>query len=278
MSFGAVQCDRCGGAVKLAPAATMPRCVFCGSDASHLVALPVAPKDVPDEAIPFATTREEAAARFKAFCGSSWWYPSDLGRSQVQFEALWVPAWAFRGALETHWTALVGAGTRIGVAPLAGIEQVEFDQILVASSRTLTVAELSALGRYDEAALGPVDAEAPEHPWEVGELPRRIGALAAGHEMERRHRESLRQRYQPNHLKTASVARGLTSKLVLVPVWLGQFQYRGQSWRFLVNGQTGAFVGGAPRSRGKQLAAGGALLIALLAFAAWVGWSMGAAS
>ena len=40
----------------------------------------------------------------------------------------------------------------------------------------------------------------------------------------------------------------LTFKHVLLPVWLAAFRYRGKSYRFVVNGRTGAVEGERPYS------------------------------
>ena len=61
----------------------------------------------------------------------------------------------------------------------------------------------------------------------------------------RRHGEGdLLQYHQPE-----SLARDVDSEEVLVPVYIGAFTLRGQSWRVLVNGSTGQVVGKIPRSR-----------------------------
>ena len=57
----------------------------------------------------------------------------------------------------------------------------------------------------------------------------------------------------------------LTFKHVLLPVWLAAYRYRGKSFRFVVNGRTGAVEGERPWSSGKIAA-----LIALALIVAWL--------
>ena len=59
-------------------------------------------------------------------------------------------------------------------------------------------------------------------------------------------------------LAITSVIRGQdhltnTFKHVLLPVWVAAYIFRGKTWRFLVNGQTGEVQGEAPLSWVKML-------------------------
>ena len=57
----------------------------------------------------------------------------------------------------------------------------------------------------------------------------------------------------------------LTFKHVLLPVWMAAYRYRGRSFRFVINGRTGAIEGERPYSRTKiALAILAGLLIAVL--------------
>ena len=60
--------------------------------------------------------------------------------------------------------------------------------------------------------------------------------------------------------------RDETFKHVLLPVWTAAYRYNGQSYRFVVNGQSGRVVGERPWSVWKITAAVIAALVALAAF------------
>ena len=60
----------------------------------------------------------------------------------------------------------------------------------------------------------------------------------------------------------------LTFKHILVPVWLAAYKFRGKSYRFVVNGQTGQVWGERPWSAGKIALA----VIAGLIIAAAIGY------
>jgi hypothetical protein len=54
---------------------------------------------------------------------------------------------------------------------------------------------------------------------------------------------------------------------MLVPVWILAYEYRGRSYRFLVNGQTGKIKGSAPVSPWKLLAVLGLVVLLLVLLA-----------
>jgi hypothetical protein len=56
----------------------------------------------------------------------------------------------------------------------------------------------------------------------------------------------------------------LTSEPVLLPVWINAYRWKERVFRFLVNGQTGAVIGQAPRSWVKVAV----LVLVVLVFAA----------
>jgi hypothetical protein len=62
----------------------------------------------------------------------------------------------------------------------------------------------------------------------------------------------------------------ITFKHVLLPVWLAAYKYRGKTYRFVVNGQSGRVQGERPYSAWK-IAAAVSLGLALLAVAAYFG-------
>lgn len=263
-SLKAVRCDGCGGTIR-AREGSLPACLFCGAPAADL-----RPYDQPESiedpvgAIPFAIQDAEAREAFVKFASSSFWYPSDLRSTRLELRRLLVPAWAWSGALETHWTGLKKARTASGKRPLAGSAQIRFEQVLVPASQTLTLSELRRLGAYDESALGPFHADANDDPWELSELTRSAARQKAQTEMEERHRRALEAEHELLSCKVASIAHELDGKPVLVPVFIGSYRYGDGLYRILVNGQTGQLVGEAPTSWWKVL---GAVLLALFVLA-----------
>ena len=271
VELSAIRCRSCGGIVRLGVGEPVPTCLFCGADAADLV--PAAPPEgieEPEGCVPFGVDEAAAHEVFATFARSSWWYPSDLRSARLELRALLLPAWAWSGNIETHWTGLVPAPrTSSGKSPVAGAETLHFDQILVPASRTLRQQELARLGPYDEAALAPF-TDAGEAAVELSELTRSAARVKAHDEMLERHKAAIASQHELTKIRASSLSSELTGRPVLVPVWIGAYRYGRRSYRILGNGQTAHFVGEAPTSWFKVA------LVAALAIGALFGALFGA--
>jgi hypothetical protein len=248
-TWKAVQCAGCGGAVATQPGTALPACLFCGADASQLVAFEPEGIEPPEGFLPFAIDAAAAREAFIGFASSSMWYPGDLRRAKVELRQLLLPAWAWSGSIESHWTGTVRASSASGKRPIGGSETLVMAQVLVPASQSLRLAELSALGRYDETALQSMaDGQDPGAPHELSEVTRSVARQAAQAEMGRRHQAKLASDSGAGGMSVASVCENLTGRPVLVPVWIGAYRYGDKVFRVLVNGQSGTFHGDAPIS------------------------------
>ena len=247
-SVPAVRCDGCGGTVVVEPGQAMPRCLFCGSDAASLVPFTAEDVEEPEGFLPFAVDEAAADQAFRTFCGGSFWYPGDLKNASLSLRPLLLPAWAWSGRLETHWAGLVSARSPSGKRPVSGMDVCAFEQVLVPSSTSLRLAELTALGPYDDAPMQPVGSGSLPAPHELSEMTRSAAQGRAEAEMERRHRAQIAVDSGTTGLNVSSVSDALVGRPVLLPVWIGAFQYGDRTYRILVNGQTAVLHGDAPIS------------------------------
>jgi hypothetical protein len=240
--------------------------LFCGASSRDLVPLE-SPEGIesPVGAVPFAIDDASARAAFATFAGSSFWYPNDLRRATLELHHLLVPAWAWTGDLESHWTGLVKAGTKSGKRPVAGAESRRFEQILVPASQSLTLVELAALGRFDEGEITAFDPDTVADPYEVSEVTRSAARTAAQAEMSRRHRVAIESAHALLSSKVSGVVLTLEGRPVLVPVFIGAYRYRDGLYRILVNGQTGVLHGTAPTSWWKVMLAVLAVIATVIA-------------
>lgn len=257
--------------MRASPGRPLPACLFCGADATDLLAFePPEAVEPPEGMLPFEIDEPTAQAAFRAFATSSIWYPRDLRRARLQLRQLLLPAWAFSGAIETHYTGLIRASTRSGKRPVAGSQRTRFHQILVPASRTLSLSELSGLGLYDEGRLQPLEAGDPPLPFEISEMTRSTARGRASLEMQRRHAAALTHSESLLEIHTAALVDDLRGRPVLVPVWIGAYRYRDHPYRVLVNGQTGELLGDAPFSWLKLLAVIVAVLVPIAVLVATV--------
>jgi hypothetical protein len=151
-----------------------------------------------------------------------------------------------------------------------------FDDVLVLGARSLPKDftdrlepwDLSALTTYDPRFLAGFRAEGYTIPVDegYGEARRIMNAVI---ESDVR-RDIGGDRQQVGRVETEVGA--LTFKHVLLPIWVAAYRYRGRSFRFVVNGRTGAVHGERPWSPWKlgfvvAIAVVIALLIALFQIA-----------
>jgi hypothetical protein len=257
--LAAVRCTGCGGTVRALVG--LPRCLFCGREQLVPTVVPEG-IEAPVGHLPFEVDEAAARATFRAFAASSWWYPDDLRRARVDLRRLQLPAWAWSGELETHWTGQVHAPERrADKRPVSGVARGRVAQVLVPASTALRLAELASLGRYDEARLVP---EVPDDdPTEVSALTRSAARARAQEEMVRRHAAAISEAEGLVEIRASSLATGLEGRPMLVPVWIGAFRYGRRTFRILVNGQTGRLVGDAPISVWKVIGVAAAVVVVL---------------
>jgi hypothetical protein len=141
---------------------------------------------------------------------------------------------------------------RVRWQPARGRVARDFDDVLVLGSKSLpkhfTDAlapwDLSALSAYEPKFLAGFRAEGYTVPVEEGYGEARSVMNAV---IERDVRADIGGDQQRIGKIETEVGR-LTFKHVLLPVWLAAYRYRGKSFRFVVNGRTGAVQGERPYS------------------------------
>ena len=264
----ALSCPSCGGAIAMEVGRREPTCLFCGRSGLVERALP---EDIeaPTAWMPFEVERDGAREAFRRFAKSSIWYPGDLGGSKLELRPLFLPAWIWEGTVETHWAALVRAGTKSGKRPESGSCTRVLSGVLVPASPALTLAELGAIAPFADHGERPFEPGAMPGPFELGELTRAVARRSALARMGSR----LEGEVGAVRLRTSRLIREDAGRPVLLPIWIGAYRRGDRLFRVLVNGQTGSLVGTAPISIFKVLVAIAVGLAVLAAIAAVIGAS-----
>lgn len=295
------QCASCGAEIEYDAALHARECPFC---ASPLVSGTGAQRHIkPQAQLPFLVSEAEARAAMARWLGRLWFAPNDLqrfARADRALTGVYAPYWTYDAETETDYTGQRGVvryetrqvpmtvnGKRRMTAqqvakvdwyPARGRVARVFDDVLVLGSRSLPKRYTDAIAPWDLSALVPYDprylagfrAEGYTVDVEEGYGEAR-GIMNATIEADVR-RDIGGDQQRIARLET-KVGR-LTFKHVLLPVWLAAFRYRGKSYRFVVNGRTGAVEGERPWSAIKIAAA--VILGVLLALAlAWLQISQG---
>ncbi|MCE0507084.1 primosomal protein N' (replication factor Y) - superfamily II helicase [Roseivivax sp. GX 12232] len=285
------QCPNCGASVEFDPDAHAAECPFC--------ATPVV-KDTgenrhikPRGLLPFALTEEAARAAMVAWLGRLWFAPNgvqDYARKGRRMQGIYVPYWTFDADTRSHYRGERGTVyyttrqvMRDGKMTTQRVQKVRwravsgrvaraFDDVLVLASGSLPKSHTEALPPWDLTRLEPYRPEfvagfrAEAYTVDLDE-----GFAEARGQMDRQIRRDVkfdiggdRQRVHQVETEVSEV----TFKHILLPVWMAAYRFRGKSYRFVVNGQTGRVQGERPYSAWKIAAAvlTGAVLAAGLGY------------
>lgn len=247
-------CNGCGASMSYDASAQTLRCPFCGSDGLEHRAdtKMLRPKYV----VPFAVEQQQAEASMRAWLGKGFWRPGDLASAAAihKITPVYVPYWVFAATTHTFWTADTSqapAGSRSGWYPVSGEHHGHYEGVLIGGSSALTPAETAALCPFDLAQGLPAEQiDLNNVVYEQFVVQRKYARPQAQSTLEQWELQACRQ-YVPGNARNQHVnvkLTGLTSEPVLVPVYIMAYQYKGQLFRFLVNGQSGQATGQAPFS------------------------------
>lgn len=268
------QCPNCGAQVAFDADLHSSECPFCATPVvtdtgNHRH---IKPKGV----LPFALSQEQARDAMTTWLGRLWFAPSglqDYARKGRKMQGIYVPYWTFdantastysgeRGTVyhETRTVMRDGKEQQIRVSKtrwtgVRGKVARFFDDVLVLASTSLPKRFTDALDPWDLSEMEPY---APEYL--AGFRAEGYGiALEEGFDeartkMDRTIARDIRFDIGGDRQKIHSVNTALsdvTFKHVLLPVWLAAYKYRGETYRFVVNGRTGRVQGERPWSAWK---------------------------
>jgi DNA-directed RNA polymerase subunit RPC12/RpoP len=266
------QCPNCGAKFDLDPAVHAAECPFC---ATPVVADSGIDRHIkPQALLPFAITEDQARAALKRWLGRLWFAPNgvqDYARKGRRMRGIYTPFWTFDADTHSRYTGMRGdhyyeSRTVRGPdgksrtervqktrwRPAAGRVARHFDDVVVLASTSLPRGHVDSLEPWDLTAL---EAYRPDF---------LAGFLAEGYTVELADGHRI-GREQMIRVIEADVRRDIggdvqkittldtdwsaeTFKHILLPIWLAAYRFRGKSYRFVVNGQTGEVKGERPWS------------------------------
>ncbi|QDY69645.1 primosomal protein N' (replication factor Y) - superfamily II helicase [Qingshengfaniella alkalisoli] len=285
------KCANCGASVEFDPAIHAAECPFC---ATPIVSDTGVDRHIkPRGILPFMLDEPSARDAVGQWMGSLWFAPNRLkrdSRRHRKMDGIYIPYWTFdaqtesryageRGVVyyETRYVIRDGKRQAVQVAkvrwsPARGRVARFFDDVLVLASRSLPKQFTDALQPWDLSRLSPYNAEfiagmrAEAYTVELDEAFNE----ARGY-MDRVIERDVRfdiggDRQRIHQLKTE--VSDIRFKHILLPIWVAAYRYRGKSYRFVVNGQSGRVQGERPYSAIKIALA----VLAALALAATIGY------
>ena len=279
-----VVCEKCGAHSFEPSGVHTQRCPYCGSnqlvDSEQLDTL-IDPQVI----ALFVIDQEQALAGAHKWLEEGYFTPDDLiARTAIrELRPAFYPFWTFDGGVEVRWTAEVrrtyGRSTRGNPEweLVKGFSVQFFDDVLIPGVSVLEQRFVDELAPF---ALKKVIGFEPEHlagwPAMAYDRPLSDASLLAREIVMGQVRPKVRGQIEPGREKRevrigAGSWSGVTYKHVLLPLWVGSFVYRGQTYRVFVNGQTGKVGGEKPKDRVKSaglwlIGLSGLLLIAILVY------------
>jgi hypothetical protein len=234
----------------------------------------------PQALVPFALEEPQARASMVQWLGRLWFAPNglvDYARKGRALAGLYVPYWTFdadtqsryRGQRGTYYYTTRTVSVNVNGRHETRQEQVRhtawsavsgrvaraFDDVLVLASQSLPRRYTDALAPWDLGALVPYNpdflAGFTAEGYTVGLAD---GQVIAREVMDQVIREDARNDIGGDEQRVEQVETDYaaeTFKHVLLPVWMAAYKYRGKTYRFVVNGQTGRVQGERPWSAWK---------------------------
>jgi DNA-directed RNA polymerase subunit RPC12/RpoP len=288
-----IHCENCGATVEFDERLHAAECPFC---ATPVVTGTGTHRHIkPRGLVPFALDEVAARKAMTDWLGRLWFAPNGLreyARKGRRMQGIYVPYWTFDADTASRYTGQRGTVyyetrtvTRNGKRQTVRVQRVRwtpvsgrvarfFDDVLVLASRALPRGHTDALAPWDLSGLRPY---APEYlagfRAEGYTIDLEEGFGLARDAMDRRIERDVRFDIGGDRQRIGTVdttVSDVTFKHILLPIWLAAYRYRGKSYRFVVNAQTGAVSGERPWSAWKlalaaALAAAAAAAIGYLA-------------
>ncbi len=270
-----LSCPNCAALIEFEGAEHATECPFC---ATPVVVDAGASRMIKVQALaPFKLTEDEARTALGRWLGRLWFAPGGVqqyARRGRRLTGVYSPFWTFdadtrsaytgqRGDAyyETEWVTVTRNGKtsresrrvrHIRWSRVKGRVARAFDDVLVLAARSLPRKHTDALRPWDLGALVPYNPDfvagftAEGYTVQLGE-----GHELARKEMARVITSDVRRDIGGDEQRIENIHTDWsdeTFKHILLPVWTAAYKYRGKSFRFVVNGQTGKVQGERPWS------------------------------
>jgi ribosomal protein S27E len=288
----AVTCDSCGAQVEFDANTHAAECPFC---ATPLVADTGSFRQIkPHAVLPFALRETDARARMTNWLGALWFAPNGLqeyARKGRAMQGIYVPYWTYDADTKSRYSGARGdiyyvtetvrvqrdgktvmetrQVPKIRWTPASGRVARFFDDVLVLGSTSLPKSYTDALAPWDLSAIVPYSSQyLAGFRAEGYTVTLADGYTEARGIMDQMILRDVKMDIGGDQQQVDSLTTDIsdvTFKHILLPIWLAAYKYRGTTYRFVVNGQTGAVRGERPYSKIKIAFA---IIVGLIAAAA----------
>ncbi len=287
-------CKTCAAEMQVPAGAKTGRCPFCGSD---YVIEQRSPRELeaPESVLPLKIGLKKVREIYLEWVGKGFFTPRALRKDQYLegLQGFYIPAWTFDAAADSSWTAERGhhyyttesttdsqgrsstrqvQHTRWEYA--SGSRQDDYDDVMIPAARDDIQKFFEGAGSFDtQHGLVPY---LPEYLAGWNALAYTIDRVAGWARAQAKILASQEDRCGDDvggdtH-RNLQVETGLSKvkyKHTLLPYWVSSYKFRGKTYRFVVNGETGMVSGEKPISWVK-VALVTILALAAIALVAWL--------
>ncbi len=248
-------CEQCGVVIILPPGQTADSCPWCA--ANRFITSPTLMELIDPQRIAlFKLDPKNAGESLKTWLSKGLLSPDNLaGRhAGMLLHPAYYPFWLFEGTLEVPWFCDVNVGAKNVPQWEAhtGSQFEMFKDILIPGVRKLSPNDLAGIEPFNLSEL--VDFSPDFLAGWVAltyDHPLADASLRAREKVITKVKRNLSNTVELNHPKRnfstgAGKWSGLTYKLALLPIYIGNYVFQGKPYRILVNGQTGKVSGKKP--------------------------------
>ncbi len=269
-------CEQCGVVIILPPGQTADVCPYCASN--RFITSPNLMELVDPQAIGvFKIDPQKANDSIKAWLNKGLFSPDNLAiqHAGMLLHPAYYPFWIFSGALEIPWfyEDNTGSSKLPQWDTRSGSHFEMFNNVIIPGLRKMSPAEVAGIEPFNLEELVEFSPDflagwlalTYDHPLADASLKAREIVI-------KNVKSNLSKQVDPGHPKHnfgsgAGKWSGLTYKLALLPIYIGNYTFQGKRYRLYVNGQTGKVSGVKPLDSLKvtMLSAGGFVLLLIVA-------------
>ena len=278
-----MECKGCGAKVEIDADCTATECPYCGS--KYVLADKQVESIVPDGVVTFKIDKHEVGDVFAKWIKKKWLAPGDLKNlyQRDKLQGVYLPYWTFDADTVCEYHAEGGKHRKVEEKdpdgnkvektvtdwyPVSGKVKEEFDDVLVKASKNLKPSLLEAIEPYNTKELVSYD---PTYFSGYGAECYTVSLEDAHREARDKMENELRSKSNKEVLRKYDEVRNLsvdidyddeTYKHIMIPVYATAYNYKGNTYPVLINGQTGKICGNYPKCKAKI-----AIIIAIIAAA-----------
>jgi hypothetical protein len=245
VSIHSLTCQGCGAVFILPPESLTSFCPYC--DTPYALEKMIDREVIePAALIPFMLSGDRAKQAL-----SEWLEERSKPKfhEDIPLQGVYLPAWTFDMAGDVPWACQVLRSRNW--ENKSGYQPVHFDDLMMLATDRLPVKLRSVVQSFDSQYLVPYDtryiAAWTAETYRISMSNVSLEARGLALEEIRRQVQSSFLRPLRNLVLDSSKLYIESSKLILLPVWLGRYSMEGKRYHVALNGQTGDVFGESPR-------------------------------